>query len=74
MPKLTVREIVEQRLKQDGYDGLWNSLGECSCQLDDLWPIECLSEDCIAGHYVPCPGGDCEGAGIFTHFHIGEKP
>jgi hypothetical protein len=72
MPKLTVRDIVEQGLKQDGYEGLYNTDGECGCELGDLSPLDCLSTDCVAGHFVPCPD-DCEGKGAVWHFHIGKR-
>lgn len=72
MAKLTLRDIVEQRLKQDGFDGLYDPDGECSCELGDLWPCECWSTDCLAGHYRPCLGASCEG-GQMPHFHIGPK-
>ena len=54
-----VREIVEQYLKENGYDGLYNEIGECGCPCDDLMPCdnggmyEC--EPAIQ-HYCPCCG------------------
>ena len=42
----TVREIVQEWLRTNGYDGLCDV--ECGCEIDDLMP--CL-EDC--GHCVP---------------------
>ena len=68
MDNPTVREILEQWLTDNGYDGLYAE--ECGCIVGDLAPCgEACSFGCRAGHKVPCPGpadGDCK-------FHIGKK-
>jgi len=72
----TVKEIVEKYLQENGYDGLFNSSGECACKIGDLIP--CWSEgleNCRAGHLVPCPGPEhCEAAACGEScWHIGIK-
>lgn len=66
--KMTVKEIVIEHLKANGYDGLFNEWDKCACKLDDFIP--CPAEkviDCEAGYLKPCDcGEDCD-------FHIGPK-
>lgn len=68
---MTLQEIVEQYLKSHGYAGLYHPDGECACEAGDLWPCGYPNGDCKVGHYVDCPGAECEGSGRL-HFHIGE--
>lgn len=75
-PTLTVREIVAETLKRDGYDGLVRDGfapggGDCFCMLADLMNCDGEYDYCEAGHAVPCPGpkdciydGDCSGVHI----------
>lgn len=77
---MTVREIVRDYLKANGYDGLF-SPGECGCTLDDLAPCEGGwvgngIGDCEAGYRVPCDcSEECEFHGVDDHYHIGSaKP
>lgn len=51
---MKVRQIVEAYLKENGFDGLFNTNGECACVLDDLVACGELSEDCQAGYKKPC--------------------
>ena len=64
---MNVKQIVAERLKLNGYDGLCNQSVPCACLLGDLSPCGEMSECCEAGHRVPCDGtcedGKCE-------FHI----
>ncbi len=48
----TCKEIVEDWLRKNGYDGLWQDTEEgCGCGLDDLAPCgEVNMEDCRAGY------------------------
>ena len=48
----SVREMIAQSLRQQGYDGLYNEDGECGCGIDNLM----LCENSIAGL------GDCRPA------------
>lgn len=66
---MTVREMVEKHLKDNGYDGLGGD--GCGCILADLIPcVDAPIEHCEAGHRVPC---DC---GEECNFHIvpGKRP
>lgn len=50
---ITVKKIVVDWLKANGYDGLYNEEGPCGCILDDL--ICCADsgiEQCEAGHRI----------------------
>ena len=61
---MDVREIVEEYLKANGYDGLYSE--GCGCQASDLMPCDMPCEDCQPGYKVPCDPktcpayGDCE--------------
>ncbi len=58
--------IIEDRLKADGYDGLYNPL-ECSCLIGDLAPCGEIQPGCTAGYKAPCScGGGCS-------FHVDEE-
>jgi len=52
---MTVREIVINFLKAQGYDGLYSD-GTCSCAISDLMPCEGenIAEDCKAGFKQDC--------------------
>jgi len=50
--ELTVIEILIQRLKEGGFDGLANGPIECGCFLDDLAPCGSIYTGCAAGHAV----------------------
>lgn len=51
-----------------GFDGLWNSDGDCACKVDDLYP--CGERDnCKPGVLKPCPPDCAE-----HDWHIGPKP
>ena len=69
MGEITVKSIIEDYLREHGFDGLFNP-GECSCRMDDLFLCETAQTDCMPGYLMPCPGGDecdCE------DMHIGMK-
>jgi len=66
---MTVKEIVTEYLKANGYDGLWCADGGCACIIGDLAPCCGNMDECEPGYRVECDpetctlGGDCE-------FHI----
>ena len=69
---MDVRQIVEQWLRANGYDGLVSWMDDCGCLCDDLMPCGC---DCIAnctpGYKVPCADPiHCEVYGACNGFHI----
>jgi hypothetical protein len=45
---ITVKDILEEWLQANGYNGLYQDDG-CACTLDDFMPCEEPSKDCIAG-------------------------
>jgi len=46
---MTVKEIVEKYLRENGYDGLYCE--DCGCRLDDLIPCDWGDfQDCKAGY------------------------
>jgi hypothetical protein len=68
---MTVNEIVQEYLKSNGYDGLYNE--DCGCKIDDLCP--CGIEgvwDCKAGYVRKCDPGTCPADGD-CEWHIGPK-
>jgi hypothetical protein len=45
---MTVKQIIEQYLRDNGFDGLAGD--ECGCMLRDLMPCECADfERCVPG-------------------------
>ena len=70
--KMQVYEIIENYLKENGYDGLFNSDFECGCETGGLFS-ECREpqEDCRAGYKVPCDG-KCDDPDT-CEFHIVDK-
>jgi len=59
---MTVRDIIQEYLKKNGYDGLYNEAGDCACLVDDLMPCTACEgvyvDDCEPGYKTPC---DCGG-------------
>lgn len=48
---MTILEIVEKYLRENGYDGLYRDDEDdgCGCPVDDLWPCgECFC-NCLPG-------------------------
>lgn len=53
---MTVKDAIIQRMKDNGFDGLFSE-GGCSCELGDLAPCSADIEvvlDCSFGHKVMC--------------------
>lgn len=66
---MTVKEIVIEYLKENGYDGLCNN--SCGCGIDDLFPCSFENTDiCETAYKVACKGCEGEGCayGIFECF------
>jgi hypothetical protein len=51
-------KILEERLTNDGYDGLYSPAGGCACEVGNLAPCGQISGDCTAGWKVSCSCGD----------------
>jgi len=47
---MNVEDIISEYLKENGYDGLYNSDGPCGCAVGDLAPCCSLNMDCEPGH------------------------
>ena len=58
MSNPTVLEIVEDYLKRNGFDGLYNSELECGCSISNLNPCGDIKNDCTAGYQVEAPPKD----------------
>lgn len=52
---MTIAEVLKEWLLEHGYDGLFNSDGECACTLGDLGPCESWPEGCEPGYIATCP-------------------
>lgn len=57
---MTVHEIVIEKLRELGADGLCIPGLECGCGIDDLSPCNCMVGDCIAARLVPCDTGEMD--------------
>lgn len=49
---MTIKEMVIQYLKDNGYDGLYNDSGECVCTVDGDFPCGENFDDCEAGYLI----------------------
>ena len=64
---MNVLRIVEQYLRANDYDGLFNEHAECACLVADLAPCGQIGGDCQPGYRAPCDCGDHD-------FHVRAKP
>lgn len=56
---MIVGEIIESYLRENGYDGLYNWVGECGCSVDDLAPCgHCDVDTCEPAYRVSPPEGE----------------
>lgn len=71
---MTVKEIVEKWLKDNGYDGLWSENGECGCALgENFMGCDCTGVDeCSSGFKTKCDPETCPASG-HCEYHIGPK-
>jgi hypothetical protein len=50
---MKVKDIIEEKLKALGADGLCNSDEQCGCGVCDLAPCECLNlDECVAAKFI----------------------
>jgi len=47
---MTVKDIIIEYLKNNGYDGLYNRWGQCACLIDDLVPCCGGIDECEPGY------------------------
>ena len=58
MANANIQQMVEEYLREWGFDGLWNDGAECACVVGGLMPCDDANVTrCLAGYRVPC---DCE--------------
>jgi len=55
---MTVYEIIEKYLKENGYDGLYEPYSECDCKIGDLIPCFGHFGRCKPGYKVSDPSGE----------------
>ena len=77
-PEGTVKANIEQYLRDNGYDGLWNPHVPCGCLMSEGGPISCCDNpfDCEPGYRFECPGGeDCyHDYDLGPHWFVGPEP
>lgn len=65
---MTVREILENALKEQGFDGLCHPGTECGCGLSDLiGPCEGAQPDCQPAYRIKDPEGENWYTSAFDH-------
>lgn len=57
-PGVICEDIIEEHLKQHGYDGLFNDVHGCACDLDDLCPCCDSFAGCQPGYKTRCDCGE----------------
>ena len=68
----TIRQIVEEYLKANGYGGLYGHL--CCCEVDGLMPcLNHLVGECSAGYLVEYKDGKECPCGEGCDWHVEEK-
>ena len=58
---MTTKEIIENYLRENSFDGLVQIDLECGCGLDDLAPCDQIGLDCEPAYRVPCDCPDHDG-------------
>ena len=48
-------DIIQDWLRDHGYDGLCEPDSECGCSIDELAPCCCTIQDCVPAYRVACP-------------------
>lgn len=72
----TVRQMMEEYLKENGFDGLYNENGDCGCVIGDLMCCESEGiENCLGGYKIECNHDreDGEGCTFCISANKGEK-
>lgn len=54
---MTVREIVEKYLRENGFDGLFDE-NDCACDIGGLFPCDEYFGECEPGYKTRCDCGD----------------
>jgi hypothetical protein len=53
---MDVLELLTEKIKAEGGDGLMNARLECGCILDDLAPCGCVGHECVLARRGPGDG------------------
>lgn len=63
---MTLIDIIQQHLKDNDFDGLYNSNLQCGCERDDLMPCGEPSAVCTPGYKRLCDptAEDCADHGV----------
>ena len=69
---MTLKELTQKALKDNGYDGLFNVDCPCACKADDLFPCGEPCDNCEPGYLGPCDG-HCESGKCDWHIQR-DKP
>ena len=76
---MTVKEIVKDYLRKNGFDGLCSE--NCGCGLDDFMPCDCETNNCQPAYKLICHGSEkcplhnrCEGGREGYVCYSTEKP
>ena len=56
----TVKTIVSDWLKANGYDGLACPKAECGCEIRDLFPCDCSPDTCQPAYRIANPTGESD--------------
>jgi len=56
---MNVYDVLKWYMEANGYDGLYNNIQECSCDIKSLCNCGGFDSDCFFGYQVVCD--DCEG-------------
>ena len=61
---MDIIDVIETHLEKEGFDGLFNSNGECACKRGDLAPCGQMDGSCEPGYVLE---GECAD----HDYHIG---
>lgn len=61
---MTVKDIIEIYLKENGFDGLCEPSLDCWCFIDDLAPCGSDMANCQPGYRMKMKGGEDEFDGV----------
>lgn len=61
---ITAIEIIKDYLEKNNFGGLWNSDGECGCELSELIPCDNMDAECMPGYKNLCSKCDVENCHI----------
>jgi hypothetical protein len=57
---MNVKGYLEEYLKENGFDGLFNADHECGCCIGDLFPCDEYFGECEPGYKVLDPTGEAD--------------